>query len=91
VGNPEDVEKGAHMGLGTSIFLIAVGAILDFAITVNSRGFNLHTIGVILMVVGVIGVLISLMFWNSWGGFGGSRRTVTEGPTGRRVVEEDYR
>lgn len=79
------------MGVGTSIFLIAVGAVLDFAISVNTPGFNLHSIGVILMIVGAIGVLVSLMFWNSWGGFGSRRTSVTEGPTGRRVVEEDYR
>jgi len=79
------------MGVGTSIFLIAVGAVLDFAISVNTPGFNLHSIGVILMIVGAIGLLVSLMFWNSWGGFGGRRTSVTEGPTGRRVVEEDYR
>lgn len=78
------------MGLGTSIFLIAVGAILDFAINVNTTGFNLHSIGVILMVVGAIGILLSVVFWNSWGGFGGRRTTVTEGPTTRRVIEEDY-
>ncbi|HEU5004007.1 MAG TPA: hypothetical protein VFW71_14695 [Actinomycetota bacterium] len=71
------------MGLGTSIFLIAVGAILDFAISVNNtRGFNLHTIGVILMVVGIIGALLSLVFWSSWGGFGGGSRH-------RTVIEED--
>ncbi|MGH2717351.1 MAG: DUF6458 family protein [Actinomycetota bacterium] len=78
------------MGLGTSIFLIAVGAILDFAVNVNTTGFNLHSIGVILMVVGALGILLSILFWNSWGGFG-RRTTVSDGPTGRRVIEEDYR
>ena len=57
------------MGIGTSIFLIAVGAILDFAVKVNTPGFNLNTIGVILMVVGAIGVILSMVFWSSWGGF----------------------
>jgi hypothetical protein len=68
------------MGLGTSIFLVAVGAILDFAVTVQTTGFNLNTIGLILMVVGAFGVVLSLFFWSSWGGF--HRRTVTygEGP-----------
>lgn len=63
------------MGIGTSLFLIAVGAILDYGVTVNdSHGFNLNTIGLILMIVGAIGLLLSLVFWNSWGGFGGRRR-----------------
>jgi sulfite exporter TauE/SafE len=62
------------MGLGTSLFLIAVGAILNYAVDVQTQGFNLHTIGVILMVVGAIGVVLSLIFWSSWGGFGGNRR-----------------
>ena len=41
------------MTLGTSLFLIAVGAILRFAVHVHTKGFNLHTVGVILMIVGV--------------------------------------
>jgi sulfite exporter TauE/SafE len=57
------------MGLGTSMFLIAVGAILDFAVNVSTPGFNIHTVGVILMVVGVIGLVMSMIFWSSWGGF----------------------
>jgi len=61
--------KEGGMGLGTSIFLIAVGAILDFAVTVSTPGFNIHTVGVILMVVGVIGLVLSMLFWGSWGGF----------------------
>jgi hypothetical protein len=82
------------MGVGTSIILIAIGAVLDFAITVrHSHGFNLHTIGVILMVVGAIGFIVSLFFWGSWGGFGGYRRDVvvdrTAGVGRRRVVEDE--
>ncbi len=50
------------MGIGTSIFLIAVGAILKFAVTATFSGIELATVGVILMVVGIIGLLISLMF-----------------------------
>ena len=58
------------MGIGTSIFLFAVGAILRFAITVNNTsGVSLHTVGDILMIVGVVGALFSLIFWSSWGGF----------------------
>jgi hypothetical protein len=58
------------MGIGTSIFLMAVGAILRFAVTVTTTGINLHTVGVILMIVGALGLLLSLIFWSSWGGFG---------------------
>ena len=54
--------------------LIAVGAVLAFAVSVTGHGFNIHTIGIILLVVGAIGALTSMIFWSSWGGVGGSRR-----------------
>ncbi|MCU4184512.1 DUF6458 family protein [Acidiferrimicrobium sp. IK] len=63
------------MGVGTSIFLIAVGAVLDFAVKVNNSNFNVNTIGVILMAVGALGLVLSLVFWGSWGGFGNYRRS----------------
>lgn len=64
------------MGVGTSIVLIAIGAILDFAVKVHTNNFNVNTIGLILLIVGAAGLVISLFFWNSWGGFGGgSTRT----------------
>jgi sulfite exporter TauE/SafE len=53
------------MGLGTSLLLIAVGAVLRFAVSVSTNGINIHTVGVILMVVGGVGFLISL-FWMAW-------------------------
>ena len=49
------------MALGTSLMLIAVGAILRFAVSVSTHGLNLHTIGIILIVVGVVGLIISLL------------------------------
>lgn len=58
------------MGIGGSLFLLAIGAILAFAVSVDTEGFNLNTIGVILMIVGGIGVVLSMMFWSSWGGPG---------------------
>ena len=58
------------MGLGVSIFLIAVGAILTWAVNASVSGLELDTIGVILMVVGALGLLVSMIFWSSWGGFG---------------------
>lgn len=48
------------MTLGFSLFLIAVGAILRFAVTATVAGIDIQTVGVILMVVGAIGFLISL-------------------------------
>jgi len=68
------------MGIGVGIFLIAVGAVLAFAIHVTTSGVDLHTIGIILMVVGGLGVLVSLVFWSSWGGPGyrrGPKTTTT--------------
>ncbi|HLI24273.1 MAG TPA: DUF6458 family protein [Acidimicrobiales bacterium] len=77
------------MGIGTSIFLIAVGAILDFAVKVSTNNFNINTIGLILMIVGAVGLVISLFFWNSWGGFGGyRRRSVYDDGVNRRVVDQ---
>ena len=54
------------MGIGTSIFLIAVGAILKFAVTAHVSGIALATVGTILIIVGVIGLLISLFMLASW-------------------------
>lgn len=48
------------MGIGTSLFLIAVGAILYFAVNADVSGLEISTIGIILMVIGVLGLLISL-------------------------------
>ena len=76
------------MGLGTSIFLIAVGAILDFAVTWRVQGVDLKAVGAILMIIGAIGLVLSLVFWNSWGGFGGRDVYVEGGPRRRRVVDE---
>jgi hypothetical protein len=53
------------MGIGTSLFLIAVGAILYFAVNADISGLEISTIGIILMVIGVVGLLISLFFLSS--------------------------
>jgi hypothetical protein len=50
------------MGLGTSLILIAAGAILRFAVTGNRSGVNLKTVGLILMIIGGIGFVISLLW-----------------------------
>lgn len=65
------------MGLGVSIFLIALGAILTWAVNATVSGIELTTIGVILMIVGIIGLVLSMIFWSSWGGAGGTRRRTT--------------
>ena len=62
------------MGVGVSIFLIAVGAILTWAVNIEASGIDINTVGLILMIVGIVGLLLSLIFWSSWGGFGGYRR-----------------
>jgi uncharacterized protein DUF6458 len=48
------------MGLGMSIFLIALGAILRYAVTVSIQGVELQTVGLILMIVGIIGLVVSI-------------------------------
>ena len=50
------------MGIGTSIVLIAVGAILKYAVTASVSGVKLETVGVILMVAGAIGLIVSLIW-----------------------------
>jgi hypothetical protein len=54
------------MGIGAGVVLIAIGAILRFAVDANVEGVNLDTVGVILMVVGAVGVLLSLFVFESW-------------------------
>lgn len=81
------------MGIGISVFLIAVGAILAFAVDATVSGLDLDTIGVILMVVGAIGLVASLVIWGGW-----SRpRAVVEDSyvedapaSGRRVVRRGF-
>lgn len=70
------------MGIGVSVFLLAVGAILTFAIEVESaEGFNINTIGVILMIAGLIGLIWALMMTNR-------RTTVVEDRPVHRVYED---
>jgi len=58
--------KDHSVGIGTSIFLIALGAILKYAVTATVSGIALNTVGVILMIVGAIGLLISLLWMTIW-------------------------
>jgi hypothetical protein len=54
-------ELGDVMRIGASLFLIALGAILKFAVTQHVNGVNVATIGVVLMIVGIVGLLITLV------------------------------
>jgi hypothetical protein len=63
------------MGIGVGLFLVAVGAILTFAIEAEAEGIDINTVGVILMIVGGIGLLASMVFWSTWGGQGIRRST----------------
>ncbi len=76
------------MYIGTSIFLIAVGAVLAFAVTATVAGISIQTAGVILMVVGVIGLLISLLTETVWAD---RRRRAAVDDVGVREREYRYR
>ena len=65
------------MGIGASLFLLALGAILAFAVDVTAEGFNINTIGVILMIVGALGLLLTMLFWSDSAPLGARRRTTT--------------
>ena len=71
------------MGIGVSIFLVAVGAILAFAINLSAEGINLDTVGVILIILGLIGLLASLVWWNDWTP---NRRSLAYDDGGDRIV-----
>jgi uncharacterized membrane protein len=77
------------MGIGVGIFLVAVGAILAFAVSATVSGINIATVGVILMVVGAIGILLELAFWAPRRRQYRSTTVADPGYVGRgRVVEE---
>ena len=65
------------MGIGGSIFLLALGAILAFAVDAQFSGIDINVVGYVLMAAGLVGLIITIWFWNS-------RRT----PTATTVVEE---
>lgn len=71
------------MRIGASLFLIALGAILKFAVNTNNQnthGFNIGTAGVILMIVGAIGLVVTAIWMST------RRRTdvISRGPAGTR-------
>jgi hypothetical protein len=78
------------MGIGISVFLLAVGAILAFAVDASVSGLDLDTVGVILMIVGAIGLVTSMAIFGR--GTMGRRTVVTDDyvedvPVGRRTVD----
>ena len=77
------------MGIALSMLMIAVGAVMRFAVTAKGNGFNVGTTGMVLMVVGAIGAVLSVAYWASWGGLG-HRTSVVEttetAPGGERTV-----
>ena len=88
------------MGFLLGLILIAVGAILTWAVHSTSGTVDVNTVGVILMIVGLVGFLLSLAFWSTWwgpgyfrrsyaaAGSGGVRRVRTAAPR-EEVVEEE--
>lgn len=64
------------MGIGVSLFLMAAGAILAWAVDVDAEGIDLNLIGIILLIVGVVGLLLSVLFWSSFAPGRSDERTV---------------
>ncbi|BEL10553.1 hypothetical protein Q0Z83_087440 [Actinoplanes sichuanensis] len=76
------------MGIGASIFLLALGAILAFAVEADISGLDIGVIGWILMLAGLVGLVITLSFWSS------RRRTVvtrTQAPVAGAGYTSEYR
>ena len=63
------------MTIGTSLLLIAVGAILKYAVTADVSGIDIQTVGVILMLVGILGLILSLLYTFVWSDTARRRRT----------------
>jgi hypothetical protein len=66
------------MGIGVSLFLVAAGAILTYAVETEVSGIDIQTVGVILMIVGAVGLVISLLFWSSFSPYRRDREVVVE-------------
>jgi Domain of unknown function (DUF6458) len=79
------------MGISLSLFFIAVGAILTWAVSADVSGVDVQAVGVILLIVGILGFVLSLVFWSSWGGFGAARGDVSGGTAAPQttVVKDD--
>ena len=73
------------MGVSFSLILAAAGAVLIWAVSKTVSGVNIHTVGIILLIVGIVGFATSLFFWSSWGGFGRATGDRTAGPRDGRA------
>ena len=69
------------MGIGGSIFHLALGAILAFAVNAEFSGIDINVVGYVLMLAGLIGLIVTIWFWNS------RRRTVVQ--ESRPVMRSD--
>lgn len=65
------------MAIGLSLLLIAVGAVLTFAVSATISGLDLTAVGVILMIVGGFGIVLSMLFLATWAPFYRGERIVT--------------
>lgn len=77
------------MGISLSIFLIAIGAILAWAVDAEVSGIDVQVAGVILVIVGVLGFVASLIFWSSWGGFGSRDAAAAGGGPQTNIIKDD--
>ena len=77
------------MGISLSIFLIAIGAILAWAVDAEVQGIDIQVAGVILVIVGAMGLVVSLIFWSSWGGFGHRDASGAAGGQNTTIVDRD--
>jgi hypothetical protein len=77
------------MGISLSILLIAIGAILTWAVSAEVTGVDIQVVGVILLIVGLLGLVVSFVFWSSWGGFGGPRDAAATGGQNTTIVKDD--
>lgn len=73
----------AGMTIGTSLLLIAVGAILKYAVTAELDGLDIQTVGVILMLIGILGLILSLLYTFVWSEGAQRRRAAGAGPDDR--------
>jgi len=86
----EGTRRNVKVGISFSIFLIAVGAVLAWAVTAEVSGVDVQVMGVILFIVGILGFVASLIFWSSWGGFGGAREGGGGGSSPQTtIIKED--
>jgi hypothetical protein len=77
-------------GIGTSLILIAAGAVLAFGVNANTTGIDINAIGVILLLVGILGLIVSFAFLDGWS-FAGPSRTVTHDRYDDGVTPHEHR